>query len=138
MKIVGIQLKSNEAILVVLQKKEDGTIEQLDQSTKFGIDDSQDGTQVRQFRNQVNATLDTIRPDRIVVVARQSSGRTGASSSPLSFKLEGIIQLYDKVETEFMWPATIAAFKRKNTIAVQSKKKFQQDAFEAAYVTLNK
>jgi hypothetical protein len=57
--------------------------------------------------------------------------------SPVSFKLEGIIQLYEKVEVEFVAPQTTKAFLKKNACPVLPFKKKQQDAFDVAYYLLN-
>ena len=40
MKVIGIEIKSMEAILVVLEKDEDGVITQSNESIKIGITDS--------------------------------------------------------------------------------------------------
>jgi hypothetical protein len=136
MRVVGIQIKSSEAILVVLNMENDGTVLQTSQSVKFGISESQDSIQVRQFRDQVNATLDSIKPDKIVLLARQHRGMKAAS--PLSFKLEGIIQLYEKSPIEFIAPQTVQAYKKKYTIDIDPKQKQQRDAFDAAYIVIKK
>ena len=57
MKVLGIEIKSNEAILVVLEKDSAGVITQSDESTKIGITDSASNRQVRQFMQQVEASL---------------------------------------------------------------------------------
>lgn len=75
MKAVGIEIKSLEAILVVLEKRADGQVVQTDQCIKFGIDDSQSNDQVRQFFQQVKASLDTINPDIIGIVARNAKAK---------------------------------------------------------------
>ncbi len=138
MKAIGVQIQGSEIILVVLQKHTDGSITQLNQSTKFGIADHTSNQQIRQFRDQITATLDSINADFIGVIARNASTSSRMKSSPVSFKLEGIIQLYPSREVEFVWPQSIVPFFKKNQLTISPKNKYQQDALELAFMLLTK
>lgn len=138
MKTLGIQIKSAEAILVVLKQDESGTIVQTDECTRFEIVDIYDSEQVRRFRDQINVVLDTIKPNKVGICKRNANGKGKMAPSPVSFKLEGIIQLYDKVPIEFVAPQTLQAFLKKNPSAISPKNKYQQDAFDLAYLLLTK
>lgn len=133
MKTLGIQIKSNEVILVVLQKDTSGIIKQLPESTKFKLEDANDHLQVRQFRDQVNTAFDSIKPDKIGILARNAKAKGTMAPSPMSFKLEGIIQLNDKYSLSFVWPQSILPFMKKNTPTLTSNKKLEEDAFNVAY-----
>ena len=137
MKTLGIQLKASEAILVVLERDARGQVSQLKQSAKYRIDDQLNCEQVRQFRDQINVAFDSIKPDRIAVLARNASGRGPMAVSPSSFKLEGIIQLYEKKRIEFIWPQTVKAHIKKNAVGVTPFHQYQQDALELAAYLLN-
>ncbi|SRR6266542_2215835 len=136
MKILAVQIKSSEAILVVLKKNDDGLIFQTNESTKFQLADHSNSNQVKQFRDQINAAFDTIEPDRIIILARNANGKGRLAPSPVSFKLEGIMQLYTKKNIEFMWPQTISAYLKKEPIALKAENKYQQDALHAAYIII--
>lgn len=136
MKTLGIQIKSTEAILVVLKQDAAGTIVQTDECTKFKIEDMYDSDQVRRFRDQVNVALNIIKPDKIGICKRNANGKGKMAPSPSSFKLEGIIQLYDKVPIVFVAPQTIQAFLKKRTRTINPENKYQQDAFDLAYLLL--
>jgi len=138
MKVIGIEIKSSEAILVVLKRDSDGQIMQTNECTKFGIDDSQSNAQVRQFFQQVNASLDTINPGLIGILARNGKAKGVMAPSPFSFKLEGLFQLYNKKEVELVWPQSVSAYFKKHPVAVASHKKYQQDAFNLAYFLIMK
>lgn len=137
MKALGIQIKTNEAILVILKEK-DGEITQTDECAKFEIADIYNSNHVRQFRDQINIALDTIKPNRVGIYKRNVNGKGKMAPSPASFKLEGIFQLYEKSDIEFVAPATIAAFLKKNPAPIKAKNKYQQDAFDLAYLLLKK
>jgi len=138
MKVIGIQINSNEAVFVVLQLKSDGEIVQTNESAKYVIKDHTNSTQVRQFKDQITAAFDTIKPDKVGVIARIASGRALRASSPISFKLEGIIQLYEKIKVEFIWPQTISPFIRKNAPDFAPKNKYQEDALNLAFFLIKK
>ena len=137
MKTIGIQIKSAEAILVVLEKDDSGNILQTNESAKFGIDDPTKPNQVKQFRDQINAAFDSIGASRIGILSRNANGKGDRTPSPISFKLEGIIQLYDKIDVEQVWKQTTIAYFKKNAKAVCAKNKYQDDAYNVAYYLMS-
>lgn len=138
MKAIGIQIQGNEVILVVLQKDAQGNITQLSQSAKFGVTDHTSNLQIRQFRDQITASFDSINADVIGVIARNASTSSRMKSSPVSFKLEGILQLYPSKEVEFIWPQSIVPFLKKHQLTITPKNKYQQDALELAFMLLTR
>lgn len=137
MKTIGIQIKSTEAILVVLEKDKLGNIVQTNESSRFDLDDPSKPNQVKQFRDQINSAFDSIKPFRIGIVARNANGKGQRAPSPISFKLEGIIQIYDKLEIELVWPQTTIAYFKKNPKTTKAKNKYQEDAFDLAFYLIN-
>lgn len=133
MKTIGIQIKSTEAILVVLEKDTQGNIIQTNESAKYTIADPSKPYQVRQFRDQINSAFDSIGATRIGIVARNANGKGDWTPSPISFKLEGIIQLYEKIDIELVWKQTTIEYFKKNDKIGRSKHKYQEDAFDLAY-----
>jgi len=129
----GKKIKSAEAIVVVLEKDTAGNIYQTNESARFAIDDPTKATQVKQFRDQINSAFDSINAERIALVARNANGKGDRAPSPVSFKLEGIIQLYDKQEIEIVWKQTTIAYYKKNPKTITAKNKYQDDAFDVAY-----
>lgn len=137
MKVIGIEIKSMEAILVVLEKDEGGIIRQSNESTKIGIIDSANNNQIRQFKQQVKASLDNINADRISILARNGNAKARMAPSPFSFKLEGIFQLYEKVDIEIIWPQTVLAFLKKTPCTLSPGLRYQENAFNLACYLLN-
>ena len=136
MKVIGLQIKSTEAILVVLKKEADGSLIQTDECIKFNIADPSDPIQVRQFRDQINSAFDNIDPGKIAILARNHKAKGTMTPSPMSFKLEGIIQLYDKKPIALIWPQSVLAFTKKNS-PPDAKYTYQQDAINLAFFALN-
>lgn len=133
MKTIGIQIKSKEVILVVLSKDKDGNVSQLSTSTKFNIDDHMQQEQVKQFRDQINSFFDSVKADKIGILVRNPNAKGQMAPSPISFKLEGIVQLYDKNEIELIWKTTLNAYFKKNEKKIVPEKIYQAEAFELAY-----
>lgn len=138
MKVIGVEIKSNEAILVVLEKDANGVITQSDESTKIGITDSASNIQVRQFREQVKASFDNINPDVVAILARNGKAKGTMTPSPFSFKLEGLFQLYEKKDIQLIWPQTVSAYLKNKVCNISASKKYQDNAFNLAYYLLNK
>lgn len=141
MKTIGIQIEGNEVIIVVLYQDTTGLITQTDECVRFNIADHTNSEQVQQFRDQVNSTFDLITPTIIGVKMRNAKAKERGKvrpPSPISFKLEGIIQLYLKCSIDFVWPQTITAFKKRNNDFPKAKNKYQQDAFDIAYYLITK
>lgn len=137
MKTIGIQIKGAEAIVVVLEKDFAGNITQTNECSKFKIDDHLDNEQVKQFRDQVNTAFHSIGAIRIGLVVRNAKGKGDRVPSPVSFKLEGVIQLYDKLDIEFVWPQTTTAHFKKYPKKEKSKNAYQENAFDVAYFLIN-
>jgi len=130
MKTVGIQIDGNKMIIGVLEKYDDGTIELSELSRNIELQNHLDNSEVVNFKDELYAALDIIGADRIAYMARNPKGQK--SASPLSFKLEGILQLYPNLDVESFWPATTTAFFKKNTYEDLKKYKYQDKSLRLA------
>ncbi|TDE08178.1 DUF3010 family protein [Dyadobacter psychrotolerans] len=132
MKTIGIEIESNEAIIAVLEQDEGGNLSQVTKEcVKLDIGDSMNSGHVKQFRDQIDATFNAISPDKISSLSRNISGPF--ASSPLTFKIEGIIQLYQKVTVELVSSKTVKAFLKKKENEIAPKFKYQTNALNLAF-----
>ena len=132
MKVIGIDIDKTKAIFYALEKNADGKIINLTGDFMYVIlTNDTDNPSVRAFQITVHSFFDSIRPDRIAILKRQTKGRF--KSSPLSFKIEGLIQCYEKVETEFLPPITISTYFKKNDFNLQPEHNYQEMAAKLAY-----
>ncbi len=93
MKVCGIELKSNEARIVVLEGHiESYDIVQLD-TNKFKLEDSKDQKAVQQFRDQILEFFKWQDFDCVGIKERITKGRFAGGA--ISFKIEGLIQTSD-------------------------------------------
>jgi len=136
MKAIGIDIDKTKAIFYVLEKDASGNITNLTGAFKYVIlSNDTDNSAVRAFQSAVHAIFDDIHPDRIAILKRQTKGRFKAA--PLSFKVEGLIQCYEKLEIEFFPLITISTHFKKNNFDLQLEHNYQERAAELAYFLLS-
>ncbi len=136
MKTIGIDIDKKKAICVALEQDKDGNFNNITGSKKyFEVKDDRDANQLREFMNQLHSYFDSINPDKIAIITRQTKGRF--SASPFSFKLEGLIQLYSK-EIEFITPQALTSFFKKNELKLKPDFSYQEKAIKLADFLINK
>jgi hypothetical protein len=131
MKVIGIDIDKSKAIFYVLEKKKDGEIVQIEGLKSLTLANDTDNSQVRAFKTGIQEFFDEIKPQGISLLSRQTKGRFKAAS--VSFKIEGLIQCYEKVEVNFVSPQTVKAFIKKNPLTINLDFNYQEGAAELAY-----
>lgn len=135
MKVIGIDIDKTKAIFYALEKDADGNIINLTGDFKYvTLNNDTDNTRVREFKSTIHSFFDDINPSKIAILTRQTKGRFKAA--PLSFKVEGLIQCYDKIEIEFLPPPTLTAYYKKNNFNLQLDHNYQEGAAKLAYYLL--
>jgi hypothetical protein len=136
-RVCGIELKSSEAILVVVENPT-GTIEIIDtKPNKLKIGDDEDSSEVRSFFDAFANFIRENSIDIIVLKKRAKKGKMAGGS--VSFKLEAVIQLNGIVDTVFVSGQGIAAAHKKNPFEIPvSLNKYQETAFMAACLYIRK
>ena len=131
MKAIGIEIDKKRAICFALEKDAEGTYSNHTGKFKyFEIKDDHDNSEIQNFQSTVHAFFDTINPDFIAIITRQTKGKF--ASSPLSFKLEGLIQCYAKVDISFSAKATLTAHYKKNPFSILFDNNYQENAAKLA------
>jgi len=136
-RVCGIELKSSEAILVVVENPT-GTIEIIDtKPNKLKIGDDEDSSEVRSF---FDAFANFIRENSIDIIVLKKRAKKGQmAGGSVSFKLEAVIQLNGIVDTVFVSGQGIAAAHKKNPFEIPvSLNKYQETAFMAACLYIRK
>jgi Protein of unknown function (DUF3010) len=132
MKVIGIDIDKTKAIFYALEKDPDGNFINLTGNFKYVIlNNDTDNSKVRAFQSTVHSFFETIHPDRIAILKRQTKGRF--KSAPLSFKIEGLIQCYEKTDIEFLPPITISTYFKKHDFNLQPEHNYQEMAAKLAY-----
>lgn len=134
---IGVDIDGRKVIIVVL-RMEAGEIKDLTGTYKpLTLQEDNNAANVILFRNALHATFESYNPNEILIKTRNPNGKGSYAPSPISFKVEGIIQTYEKCNVCMVAPQTIAAFFKKNTATLAPKFGYQADAFNLAYYSLN-
>ena len=137
MKVIGIEIDKKRAICFALEHGSQGTYINLNGQFRYlEIKEDQDNGEIKNFQTAIHAFFNSIKPDVIAIIARQPKGRF--SSSTFSFKLEGLIQCYDKADIEFVSPRTLAAYYKNNPLTVSFDHSYQENAAKLANYLLNR
>lgn len=136
MKTCGIEIDNDKAILVSLEKYEDGTIEICEHSTKIVLNDHENSNSIKDFSDLVHSQLDTIGANRVAIIKRQTKGPYAAGA--LSFKIESVIQCYKGLDVELVASATIKAYLKRNALEINPKYKYMENALKAAFYLMKK
>ena len=137
MKAIGIDIDKKRAICFALEKDDQGTYINLTGKFKYlEIKDDLNNSEIQDFQSTIHTFFDNINPDIIAIVARQTKGKF--TSSPFSFKLEGLIQGYKKREIQFVSKPTLNAFYKKNPLTIPFDNNYQASAVKVANYLLNK
>lgn len=136
-RVCGIELKSSEAVLVVVDSST-ATNEPIDTvPKKLKIGDDEHGAEIRSFFGSITGFIRNNNIDTIVIKKRARKGKMAGGS--VSFKLEAIIQLNGLVDTTFVSGQGIAAAHKKDPFEIpESLNKYQEAAFMAACLYIRK
>ncbi|EKD25867.1 MAG: hypothetical protein ACD_79C01464G0002 [uncultured bacterium] len=137
MKVIGIEIEKKRVVCIALEKDSQGTYFNLTGKFRYlEIKEDQDNGEIRNFQSTIYTFFNSISPDAIAIITRQPKGRF--SSSTFSFKLEGLIQCYDRVDVEFVSPRTLTAYYKKNPLSVPFDNNYQESAVKLANYLLNR
>lgn len=137
MRVIGIEIDKKRANCFALERNSKGTyINLTGEFNYFEIQNDQDNVEIKKFQSAMHTFFNNINPDVVAIITRQSKGRF--SSSTFSFKIEGLIQCYDKVDVEFVSPRTLSAYYKENSLSVPFDDSYQENAVKLANYLLNR
>jgi len=132
MKVIGIEIAGRKIQIVALDKTESGIKDSTGSYKPIVLQEDEIAKNVQHFRDTIFATLDSFSPDVIVIKYRNPKGKGMMAPSPISFKIEGLIQTYKKCPILFTKPQTIAAYFKKNELPFKPKYTYQSEALKLA------
>lgn len=131
MKVIAIDIDSSRVIIYAIELLDDGSVSNVTGDFKsITIKDDYDNPEIREFQSTIHSFFDNINPNKIAVLKRMTKGKFAAS--PVSFKLEGLIQCYQNCEVQFVSPLTLTAFYKKNVFSIEPQNKYQTNAARLA------
>jgi len=138
MKVCGVELKGNDAIICVMSR-ENGLydIPQI-RVPKISIVDAGDAEQVKKFQFTFAKLLEDYNIDTVVIKGRALKGKF--AGGPVGFKLEAAIQLIEEVNVEIVSASFVKNALAKTQIDIDFRdtglKKFQETAFTTVFAYL--
>lgn len=136
MRKCGIELKSNYAILSVLEFENDDIVDYIDlKIKKIALDDDENQGNIKDFFKEVNDFLHQNKIEKIIIKKRSKKGNFAGGA--VTFKMESLIQFNDICEVSLISSQTISSFEKKNMIIFPSKlKKYQEQSYLAILASL--
>lgn len=124
MKICGIELKSNNVILAVVDDKKFIDLK----IKKLILEDDESQIDIRKFCSEFLVFLEQNEIEKIVIKKRAKKGNFAGGA--VTFKLEGLIQLNPQCEVELVSSQAISSFEKKNIVEFPKElKKYQEQAY---------
>jgi hypothetical protein len=135
MKVCGVELKGNDAILCVMQRANGlYDIPQI-RVPKISIKDAGDAEQVKGFQFAFAKLLSDYQVDKVVIKGRALKGKF--AGGPVGFKLEAAIQLINEVEVDIVSASYIKTALAKTQVNIDFRdtglKKLQEQAFNTVF-----
>jgi len=132
--VCGIQIAGSEAIFTIL-KKRNGDIQDITGNfRKLKLANDENCNEVRSFSKTINSHFDNLNPKKIGIIRRNKSGKF--SGGAVSFKIEGLIQIYEKNNVELISPRTLRKFQKEKLPAITPQCKYQEDSCLLAHYLL--
>ena len=131
MNICGIELKSNNVILAVLNDNKYTDIK----IKKIILNDDEKQEDIQKFCNEF---LDFLQKNNIEKIFIKKRSKKGAfSGGAVTFKMEGLIQLNPHCEVELITSQRIGSYQKKNIIEFPNElKKYQENAYLSAIASI--
>uniref|UniRef100_UPI00404A0915 DUF3010 family protein n=1 Tax=Flavobacterium sp. TaxID=239 RepID=UPI00404A0915 len=126
MKVIGIDFDKKDAVIICLEKSSTGISLVETSIKKIAFKDHADSEEVKRMKDLIFNFFDELKVDKIGIVKRMDSGKYAAS--PISFKIEGIIQLYSKTKVELIPLPTIKTYNKDNPLDITTKYNYQINA----------
>ncbi|MFT4655009.1 MAG: hypothetical protein ACI82S_002669 [Patiriisocius sp.] len=135
MKICGIEIKSTEAVICLLNYQ-DGLFSLPDcRVRKIDFNKQNKTTDIRYFQNTFAKLAEDYKISKVVIKERPLKGKFAGGG--LGFKMEAAIQLIASLDVDLISATELKASLKRNPVTVSfaetGLKIFQQNAFELAY-----
>lgn len=135
MKICGVELKGNEAIVCIMSR-ENGLydIPHL-RVQKIALVDIGDAEEVRHFQFTFAKLMEDYNVEKVVIRGRALKGKF--AGGPIGFKLEAAIQLIKELDVEIISSSIVKKTLLKSQVNIDFRdtglKQYQENAFETVF-----
>ena len=137
MKTLGIDINGSTAVFCSIEEN-NGIKDITGKMTKLELKNDESSQEVHEFVDVIHSHFNDMQFDKIAILKRAKSLKAKFPVSPISFKLEGLIQTYKESEITFIAPQTISAYFKKNKNTFKPKYAYQNSAADLAFYLLKK
>lgn len=131
MKICGIEIKGSEALIAVAELHDEGISHVGLETKRVALQDDEDTEHIKSFSALINGLVRDNGIDSIAIKKRSKKGEF--AGGPVTFKIEGIIQLTSNCIVQLLSPQTISAANKNYGFDIPaSLNKYQHEAFLTA------
>ncbi|OPX55559.1 Protein of unknown function [Oceanospirillum multiglobuliferum] len=140
MRVCGVELKGNEALICLLSKS--GELFDIPdcRQVRFSIKDSDDQQQMRFFQQSFRKLMEDYKVEQVVIRQRLHKGKFAGGA--VGFKLEGALQALSNMPVTIFAPSKIKEQLKHTPLPIDFSqtglKAFQEVAFVTAFAFLNK
>ena len=138
MKVCGIELKANDAIICIISLEQGLYTLHECRVKKISIADATKQEQMQKFQFDIAKLLTDYQIEQVVIKERLTKGKFAGGS--VSFKLEAAIQLIADMPVHLLAASKIKAILKESHTQMQFQdtglKQFQEQAFMAAFAFL--
>ena len=118
MKICGIELKSNNEIVSIVEIDNE-TVNYIDiKIKKISLEDDENKDSIVSFKNNIEQFLNQNNIDKVVIKKRAKKGNFAGGS--ITFKMEAIIQLNNICDVSFISGQAISRYTKNNELEFPS------------------
>ena len=137
MRVCGIEIRGNEAIVVIIDDFEEGVVHVDVDTKRIALENDTEKLSIMSFAKTVDAIL---RDNAIDLVAIKGRNRRGQyAGGALTFKIEAIIQYVAECKVVIYTPQTVAAAKRNHRWIAQAKlNQYQHEAYFTGLTAVSK
>ena len=138
MKVCGVELKGNDAIICIMNKTNDLYDIPQARVQKISLVNAGDAEEVRHFQFTFAKLLEDYKVDAVVIRGRALKGKF--SGGPVGFKLEAAIQLIPDMKVEILAGSVIKKALVRSQIDIDFRdtglKQYQEQAFDTVFAYL--
>ena len=140
MKICGVELKANDAIICLLSQSEGLMDIPNCRVSKLSIVNASDTQSIREFQFAFAKLMEDYGVEKVIIKERLMKGKFAGGA--VGFKLESALQLMSDYDVTVLTAAEMKEGLKRTPALVKVKdvglKHYQQDAFETAFAYMNK
>ena len=128
MRICGIELKSNNAIVSVIEHLDDETSFIETKTKKFILGNDEDINSILKYKNEIESFLSENKIEKLALKKRAKKGTFAGGA--VTFKSEAIIQLNNICEVNFVTSQSITKYTKTNEPNLpKGLNKYQEQAY---------